>query len=530
MTEPEGHVYSAPREWARVHPVSPLLGGWAAFAAVAGLWISNNPMGFGGESVPEDDGVKAPLIVVALVAVAAALVAVGYGYLSWRFHTFRITDEAIEQRKGLVFKQQRQARLERLQAVDVVQPLLGRIFGFAAITIEVAGGANSRITLKFLRLADAEALRNEIVALAAGEVTTSAANAPDPAVEGDAAPHLGARLRGQFDSYQLAPAPGSARTAVAASVERPLVAVPIARLVASILLSWGTVGTVIVGVFIAAGSIAAGVVAPEIDLAEAFFGGGFIGVLSGIAGSVSYMIANLNRGLNFRLGISRDGVRVAHGLVETRRQTIPPGRVQAVHFSQPLLWRGRDWWKVTVNVAGYQDDQQAVAVLLPVGTRADALTTLWAVLPDLGEPDPASVVALALSGTGADGGFTPAPASARLLDPFQWRQRGVRATETALFIRSGRFAHELVVVPHARTQSLALAQGPWQRRLGLADVHVHSTKGAVKPVARHLAFADAVSLLEDQAARARARRERESAEEWMEKVGLIDAAPTVTHG
>ena len=524
MTEPAEHVYSAPREWARVHPVSPLLGGWAAFAAVAGVWFSNNPMGFGGESVPDEDGMDAPFVGVAVAAVVAAIIAITYGYLNWRFHTFRITDEAIEQRKGLVFKQQKQARLERLQAVDVVQPLLGRIFGFAAITIEVAGGANSRITLKFLRLADAEALRNEIVALAAGEVVTSAVTGADAGERAAAAVPVGARLKSQFDSFHLAPAPGSARTAVAASVERPLVAVPVSRLVGSILLSWGTIGTAIAGLFIATGTIAAGVLAPEIDVAEAFFGGGFIGILSGVAGSISYLIANLNRGLNFRLGIARDGVRVAHGLVETRRQTIPPGRVQAVHFSQPFLWRGRDWWKITVNVAGYQDDQQAVAVLLPVGSRSDALTTLWAVLPDLGEPDPASVVALALSGTGAEGGFTPAPASAKVLDPVQWRQRGVRATETALFVRAGRLTRELIVVPHARTQSLALRQGPWQRWLGLADVHIHSTKGAVKPVARHLAFGDAVTLLEEQAVRARARRERESAEEWMEKVGLLEAA------
>lgn len=515
MTEPTERVYSAPRDWAHVHPVSPLLGGWAAFAAVAGLWISNGPLSGNGDA--DDQGPRAPLLLAAAVAVVAALVAIGYGYLSWRFHTFRITDEAIEQRKGLLFKQQRQARLERLQAVDVVQPLLGRIFGFAAITVEVAGGANSRIVLKFLRLADAEALRNEIVALAAGEVAqSSAADA--------SAPHAQGGLRDQLDAFKLVPQPGSARTAVAAAAERPLVAVPVKRLIGSILLSGGTITLGAAGLILVVGSIAAGLIAPEIDMAAAFFGGGFLGVISGMAGAVSYFVANLNRGLNFRLGISRDGVRVAHGLVETRRQTIPPGRVQAVYLTQPLLWRGRDWWKVVVNVAGYQDDQQAVAVLLPVGTRNDALVTLWAILPDLGEPDPAGLVALALSGRGVDGGFTPSPASARVLDLLQWRNRGVRATETALFIRAGRYARELTVVPHARTQSLALTQGPWQRSLGLAGVQIHSTKGAVKPVARHLAIADAIAMLDDEAARARTRRASDTAEEWMEKVGLAGGA------
>ena len=35
------HVYAAPREWTRVHRVSPLLGGWAVFAGVAGYWFYN---------------------------------------------------------------------------------------------------------------------------------------------------------------------------------------------------------------------------------------------------------------------------------------------------------------------------------------------------------------------------------------------------------------------------------------------------------------------------------------------------------
>ena len=85
-------------------------------------------------------------------------------------------------------------------------------------------------------------------------------------------------------------------------------------------------------------------------------------------------------------------MRLAHGLMETRRQTIPPGRVQAVQFKQSLLWRGRDWWEIVANVAGYQDDQQAVSTLMPVGTRGEALTALWSVLPNLGDADPAGTV------------------------------------------------------------------------------------------------------------------------------------------
>ena len=82
---------------------------------------------------------------------------------------------------------------------------------------------------------------------------------------------------------------------------------------------------------------------------------------------------------------------------------------------------------------------------------------------------------------------------------------------------------QLTVLPHERTQSLALRQGPLQRLLGLATVEVHSTKGVVKPVAHHLAVADAITLINEQASRARQRRSVQTPEQWMVKVGIAEA-------
>ncbi len=513
MSESTDRVYTAPREWAHVHPVSPLLGGWAVMAGAVGYWFTAGPGAPGDDDESASFDINLPISRLALFVFLGALVAVAFGYLFWWFHTYRITDEAIEQRKGVLFRQHRQARLDRIQAVDVVQPLLGRIFGFGKVSIEVAGGENSGIQLQFLRLADAEALRNEVLALAAGFKAEVAAKR-----EGT----NGFHLKEELESFKLAPAPGSAHTAVGAAPERRLVTVPIPRLLLSILFSWGAVGVVVSMLIFFSGAVVIGFIAPDVDVMAAVLGGGLTGGLAGLLGAASYAFATLNRGMNFRLGISQDGVRLAHGLLETRRQTVPPGRVQAVHFKQSLLWRRRDWWQIVINVAGYQDNQIAVSTLLPVGTRDEALLALWTVLPDLGDPDAEGTVSRALSGSGDDGGFTASPRASRWVDPLQWRQRGVRATETALFIRRGRLVRELIVVPHERTQSLALTQGPLDRLLGLASVHVHSTRGMVRPVAAHLAVADAIDLLESQAHRARQRRQLQTPEQWMAKVGLAE--------
>ncbi len=314
---------------------------------------------------------------------------------------------------------------------------------------------------------------------------------------------------------------------MAAAPEREVYRVPPGRLLGSIAASWWALAmaTFILGVIVAV--VVIGIVAAE-DLAgeavaagggiQGFFNGGAFGVLSGLFAFFAVGWARFSSGFGFTAGISADGIRLQHGLLDTRRQTVPPGRVQAVRLRQPLPWRRFDWWRMTINVAGYQDEQEAVSTLLPVGPRTDALYALWLVLPDLGDPDPAGAVSAALSGRGADNGFTASPRRAWVVDPLQWRRRGVLATGRALFIRHGLLARDVVVVPHEKTQSLAIRQGPVQRLLSLATVEVHSTRGTITPVAEHLDLDDAIALLDAQATRAREARSRQTPEQWMARV------------
>jgi putative membrane protein len=190
---------------------------------------------------------------------------------------------------------------------------------------------------------------------------------------------------------------------------------------------------------------------------------------------------------------------------------------------QPLLWRGPDWWRVVVNVAGYGgrgDHQRTENELLPVGTRAEAVTLLALVLPDLGlEPgeDALGVVATGLDGDSRrPDGYLSSPSAARWVDPIGWRRNGVRVTHEALLIRRGRLRRRLDVVPHARTQSCGLVQGPLQRLLGVASMTVHSTRGPVDPAVPHLRLAEATALLDDQGVRARRARRLAVPDRWLE--------------
>ena len=241
----------------------------------------------------------------------------------------------------------------------------------------------------------------------------------------------------------------------------------------------------------------------------------------------------LSRGFGFRVATSSDGLRLRHGLLEQRSQTVPPGRVQAVRLTQPLLWRLKGWWRVDVNIAGYGasgDDEKArlVSTLLPVGTRDEVVAVLWFVFPDLGvqeQENPGAVVDAAMTGSGSGHGFVTSPRQARWLDWFSWRRNGFRITRTALLVRQGVIERSLILVPHARTQSLGVTQGPLQRRLALASFALHSTPGPISPQVRHLAVPVAARLLEEQADRARQARAAAGPERWMQRARPVPPVP-----
>ncbi|WP_419763136.1 PH domain-containing protein [Cutibacterium avidum] len=75
--------------------------------------------------------------------------------------------------------------------------------------------------------------------------------------------------------------------------------------------------------------------------------------------------------------------------------------------------------------------------------------------------------------------------------------------------RKGLFNRTLSIVPHARSQSVRLAQGPLQRRLGLADVYVHTSSGPVTVSCSHLDVTAARTFAIGQMDRTRAARARE---------------------
>lgn len=398
---------------------------------------------------------------VALGAIATAfilaLLVTGFAYLAWRRTEYYFDDDGdFRLDSGVVGRQERRLQLSRLQSVDVVQPLVARLFGLGQLTIEVAGAGDSHVQLKYLTMDDAVALRSEILARSAG----------------------------------LAHDTGEAPEAV-------LVTVPTKDLALSLILRGSTMllllltAAIFVGVFLTSGFVALGAV---------LISGGI---------PVVAVLTEFARYFNFTVAEAGDGVRLRFGLLQTQAVTVPPGRVAAVDFVQPLLWRSRDWVRVRLTVAGMRqpdgDNSESVDhVLLPVAPRAVAEQIFARVLPGVDVRD------IELVGV-------PEYVSRR--SPIQWRQLAVGSNDIAFVSRRGRVVRHLTVSPHARTQSVRITQGPWERAVGVASVHLDIVPGPVRVAALHRPVAEARELAGQQVRLARAARAGDKSTRWASSHG-----------
>lgn len=392
------------------------------------------------------------LVVRLGLALLVAVVGVGIGWLVWWRRSFWFdADGDLRIASGVLTRNERRVQLSRLQSVEVSRPFLARLVGLAEVKPEVAGGENAHVRIAYLSEPEAVALRAELLARSAG-------------------------VRGAEPAAVEAP-------------ERVLVRVPPRDLAVSTLLNENLILGVLVGGVIIVAAVVSGQSA------------GLVGLLlaAGIpgAGLVNGFLAYYD----FSVAESPDGLRLRSGLLSTRAQTVPPGRVQAIRVAQPLLWRRSGWYRVSLNVAGsnHREGEESGVVLLPVAPYPVVHQLLSRVLPGV-DIDAVDLV--------------PAPRPARFRAPMQHPRLACGLDDQVFVSRGGRLVRRVDIVPHARTQSVRVTQGPWQRWLGLASVHVDSTPGPVKPAARQRAAADARALAEAQAAHAATARLGFRPERW----------------
>ncbi len=500
--------------WHRLHPATPLFRGGIAFIAIIGVLIVNlrdrffelffdgqdvdlPPSGGDLESDAIDFIVREQLVFVALLAALGVLLLLIAGfYFSWRLHTFRITDEVVEVRSGILFRTNRKARLDRIQGINIGRPFVPRLFGAAKLEISVAGN-DASVPLAYLRGRDADALRRDILLLASGAQRAGA----DPAA--GAAAGIGGMLDERV-SELLAP-----ELDVELAEPTSIVRMNPGRLIGSTVLSDTTL--VLLAMLVGLGV--------TIAISGEFFL--LFAMLPGLIGIGGFLIARITRSLRYSIAATPDGVRVGFGLLSTTNETLPPGRIHSVKVSQPLLWRPAGWWQIAVNRASRSSQNGAAGqqqtTILPVGNLDDVRAVLRLLLPEVAVDDALPTLELGLRGRGDDGGFTVSPRRARVLRWFSQPRNGFALTDAAVLLRTGAIWRSLTIVPLSRTQSVAVRQGPLLRALRLGEVHVHTVAGPITPSLGALDRADAMRLFDTVAALSLVAARTDTSHRWRQR-------------
>ena len=388
-----------------------------------------------------------PQLIVVAVLVAG-------GFVSWLVTRWRIEGDDLHLETGLLRRQSVRFPLAQVQAIDVVRPGLARMFRVAELRLRMAGASGATARLAYLPEHEVEPLRDRLLALARGARADELAEAaPDetrePAEE---------RLLAQVDTRQL---------------------------VVSILISDAGVfaEVVLLGLVIAA------VVAPH--TAGAIVSGGFVWIL----GVFTVVWRRFNQLYRQRVLEGPDGLHLRGGLVALTAEVIRPGRVQAVRMVEPFLWQAVGWCRVEVDLAGRQRgkgegeaERGQMRTLLPVGSRALGLELVDLLVPDRPRE------------------LSPPPRRVLWKSPLRYRKLAWGRTETCVATTSGRLRRISCWVPLEKAQSLRRVEGPIQRRLRLASVHVDTAGRAVHATLRDRDAAEASRALDELAELARAAR------------------------
>ncbi|NES26896.1 PH domain-containing protein [Micromonospora terminaliae] len=425
-----------------MHPLSPALHGAKSLVVViAGLsWSTLSRVGFGWFAV-----------LVAIFVLGATVLSV----ISWWNTGYHVVGRELRVHEGLLWRRTRAIPLERLQAVEVVRPLLAQLTGLAELRLEVVGGGKTEAPLAYLSVAEATALRQRLLAVA-GRAPEAAPPVAAPGMPAPPAPAPGRLLHGVRN-----------RDLLVSQLLTPQ----------AFLLPFGL--AFVVAQFVSEGSWS------------------FIAVASTLTAMAGVVLQPVRRVLDdwsFRLDRDGDTLRVRNGLLETRVQTVPLHRVQTVGVTWPLLWRMRGWLRLRLEVAGYSgaepDDRNRPDRLLPVGDAHTGELVVAEVLPGV------RLAALPA---------TLPPRRARWLRPLSRARVGAGLDEQVFVARSGLLTRRLTLVPYARIQSVRVTQGPAQRRLRLATVHA-DTAGGSGAAALHRDLAEAWELAAELTARAHGAR------------------------
>ena len=446
------------REPRRLHPLSPV------------VTVARNPIGVGfaaALAVTTGD----VIFVIALAAMAAGAV-IGHLRRQWWFD-----GSTLHLRSGLLAIHERSLAADRVQQVDLREPLVARMLGLSVVAVESASGsAGSDIELGSLEVDEARRLRQAILAARAVE-----AEAGEPRVGPSPAD-----LDAEMDDAFAEPA--------------PVATLPFSELVLA-----GVIGaeSMAGGMAAAAGAVFFGLdlIGSDPDrftitgpaMAAALF-------VAFLAVAVVAAVASMVLGYaEFSVTKRHGEIRLRRGLLERREESTPVRRVQVITLTETPPQRALGRVAIRLRSAGTPGKESAGRLRIPLWCRVDTARLLEELAPGVGrtadaelEPAPRAArrraivrralvlslpLAALLAAAAAANPWWAIPAGLLLATAVPWglaayRALGLARSAGVVVARRGALIRRTDLTPEAKVQSTRVRSTPFQRRVGLATLHL----------------------------------------------------------
>ncbi|MEU9508714.1 PH domain-containing protein [Micromonospora sp. NPDC048170] len=465
-----------------------------------------------------------PVLAVAVIGVTGA----ARDLLRWLKTRYRVTDERVELRTGLLLRTHRSVRRERIRSVEATALLRHRLAGLRVVTVGagLSGTDGEALRLDAVTVATAERLRRELL-------RGAAAGHPGP-VGGPSATRR--PTSGGSDPAGGGPiAPGALlpeRAVVLARIRWSWIVHNVVNWWAFVMaagLFWGTYWTAQSFGLDAVDAVDA--VAGLVDWRS--LGTGRTVVLgvaaAGVLGVLGMAVAFVAEYWNFRLlrvpTLGGSVLRTTHGLFKTREVDRDDDRLRGVEIAEPVLWRWMGTADTNVITTGLAVWSMTPATtILPRGPLRVARTVAAAVLE--ADPNPLTAplrrhpraalrrragwavltVALATGGLAVLGeslGATRIWLIGVVLAPLvlvaavvAYRALGHTVSGDHLVVRSGLVSRATAALRGRAVIGWRVRQSVWQRRLGLATLTATTAAGHGRYAAIDVAAADVTALAE----------------------------------
>jgi putative membrane protein len=149
---------------------------------------------------------------------------------------------------------------------------------------------------------------------------------------------------------------------------------------------------------------------------------------------------------------------------------------------------------------------------------------LQLILPSLADDESRELLEAGLAAGAHDDPYVTSPKRAAALRWFSWRRNGFTMISDAVALRKGAIWRSLILVPQARMQSVSMSEGPLLRRMGLAELRVHTVAGPISATIGALDRNDVIEFFNEVSRTAVQSASVDTSHRW--RSGSAECTPT----